>query len=138
MIALQLIAINFVIVMGLKIAMSEKMLLEKLGSFFERKIDEGYKWFDLFYCQWCMSSLCVIYAHFFAFGLKIIPFEWNWQLLVRYPLLVCAGSFLCGNAWNIYETINQIRERNEWQAKLYKNEEQLTHFEIRDRKQNHK
>lgn len=106
--------------MGLKIAMSEGMLLEKLGNYFDRKIDEGHKWMDLFYCQWCMSTLCVIYAHFFAFGLDIIPFEWNWQLLIRYPLLVCAGAFLCGNAWNIYETINQIKEKNEAEANYLK------------------
>lgn len=106
--------------MGLKIAMSEKMLLEKLGGFFERKIDEGYKIFDLFYCQWCMGTLCVIYAHFFAFGLEVLPFEWNWQLLIRYPLLVCASSFICGNVWNIYETINRIKEKNEAEANYLK------------------
>lgn len=120
MISLQLVAITFVLVMGLKIVMSKGMLLERLGEWFERKIDEGHKWYDLFFCQWCMSTLCVIYAHFFAFGLGIIPFEWNWQLLIRYPLLVCAGSFLCGNAWNIYETINQIKEKNEAEAKYLK------------------
>jgi hypothetical protein len=105
--------------MGLKIAMSEKMLLEKLGTYFEKKLDEGHKWPDLFYCQWCMATLCVVYAHFFAIGLEIIPFSWDWKLLIRYPLLVCASSFLCGNAWNLYETVNRIKERNEAEAAYY-------------------
>lgn len=99
--------------------MSEDMILERLGKYFEKKIDEGNKIYDLFYCQWCMATLCVMYAHFFAFGLGIIPFEWNWQLLIRYPLLVCASSFVCGNIWNIYETINRIKEKNEAEAKYF-------------------
>lgn len=119
MIALQLLAINFVLVMGLKIAMSDKMLLEKVGQYFDRKIEEGHKWMDLFYCPWCMSTLQTITAHFFAFGLGIIPFEWNWQLLIRYPLLVCAGAFLCGNVWNLYEMVNRIKEKNEAEADYY-------------------
>lgn len=106
--------------MGLKIALSEGMLLEKLGDYFDRKIEEGHKIYDLFYCQWCMSTLQSIVAHFFAFGLGIIPFEWDWQLLIRWPLIVMAGSFLCGNAWNIYETINRIKEKNEQEFLYYK------------------
>lgn len=30
------------------------------------------------------------------------------------------ASFLTGNIWNIYETINRIKERNEAQAEYYK------------------
>lgn len=120
MITIKLISITFILVMGLKIAMAEGMLLEQLGAYFDRKIEEGHKWMDLFYCQWCMSTLQSIVAHFFAFGLGIIPFEWNWQLLIRWPLIVMAGSFLCGNVWNIYETINQIKEKNEAEANYLK------------------
>lgn len=119
MITIKLIGITVVLVLGLKIAMSEGMLLEKLGKFFERKIDEGQKWMDLFYCQWCMSTLCSIYAYFFAFGLGLLPFEWNWQLLIRWPLIVMGGSIVAGNLWNIYLTINQIKEKNEIEWEYY-------------------
>lgn len=99
--------------MGLKIAMSEGMIFEKLGNFFESKIDEGYKIYNLFFCQWCMATLCSIAAYFFAFGLDIIPFEWDNKLVIRWPLVICGASFVSGNVWNIYLTINKIRERNE-------------------------
>lgn len=119
MITIKLIGITVVLVLGLKIAMSEGMLLEKVGKFFERKIEEGNKWMDLFYCQWCMGTLQSITAHFFAFGLGVIPFEWNWQLLIRYPLIVMGSSIVAGNIWNIYLMINKIRERNESEWEYY-------------------
>lgn len=121
MITIKLIAITVVLVLGLKIALSEKMLLEKLGEFFERKVDEGYKYFDLLICPWCMPSLFSIVAHGFAFGLNIIPFEWNWQLLIRWPLIVMGASIIAGNFWNIYLMINQIKEKNEIESEYYKN-----------------
>lgn len=120
MILFKLIGLTVIIVLGLKIAMSEGMLLEKLGKFFERKINEGQKWMDLFFCQWCMSTLCSIAAYFFAFGLDILPFEWNWQLLIRWPLIVMGGSIIAGNFWNVYLTINQIKEKNEIEVEYYK------------------
>lgn len=116
MILFKLILITFIIVMGLKIAMSKDMLLERLGEYFQKKVDDGHKYFELFICQWCMPTLYSIVAHAFAFGLKILPFEWNWQLLIRWPLVVMGSSFLCGNVWNIYETINRVREKNEAEA----------------------
>lgn len=118
---LQLILITVMIVLAMKVAMSEGMLLESLGRFFERKIDEGEKIYDLFYCQWCMSTLQSITAYFFAFGLGILPFEWNWSLIIRYPLIVFGASFISGNLWNLYMMFNQIRERNEAEAQYFKN-----------------
>lgn len=106
--------------MGLKIAMSEGMLLEKAGKFFQKKVDDGYKVFDLFICPWCAGTLQAITAHAFAFGLGILPMEWNWQLLIRYPLIVMGASFLSGNVWNLYETINRIKERNELEVEHFR------------------
>lgn len=120
MITIKLIGITVVLVLALKIVMSEGMLLERLGFYFEKKIDEGNKVFDLFYCPWCMSTLQSIVAHFFAIGLDVIPAEWNIQLLIRWPLLVGGGSIIAGNIWNIYTTINQIREKNQAEAEYYK------------------
>lgn len=116
----KLITITVIIVLGLKIAMSEGMLLEKLGAYFENKVKDGYKVFDLFICQWCMSTLCSIAAMIFAMGLDIIQFKWDWQLLIRWPLIVMGGSIIAGNFWNVYLTINQIKEKNEIEVEYFK------------------
>lgn len=125
----KLIFITCILVMGLKIAMSKDMLLEKVGDYFERKVAYGSRVYDIFICPWCMSTLQSITAHGFAFGLGVLPFEWNWQLLIRWPLIVMGSSFICGNAWNIYETINRIREKSEAQANYFNsllgNEEEI-------------
>ncbi len=101
----KLILITFILVMGLKIAMSEDMLLEKLGNWFGEKAKSN-KVFELFVCPWCMGTLQSITAHFFAFGLGLLPFEWNWQLLIRWPLVVMGASLLSGLTWTIYLKIN--------------------------------
>lgn len=120
MITLQWIAINVVLVLSMKIVMSEDMLLEKLGRFFERKIDEGYKIFDLWYCQWCSGTFYSFPALAFSIGLGVIPFEWNWQLLIKWPLVVGGTSIIAGNLWNLYLTVNQIKEKNEAETEYFK------------------
>jgi hypothetical protein len=114
----KLIAITYILVMGLKIAMSEDMLLEKVGDYFEKKAKQN-RVFDLFICPWCMGTLQSIVAHFFAFGLGILPFVWNWQLLIRWPLVVMGTSLLAGMTWTVYETINRIKEAREAEAAYY-------------------
>lgn len=118
---LKLILITFILVMALKIVTSEGMLLEKVGKYLKRQIEKGNKLADLGYCEWCTSTPMSIVAHFFAFGLGVLPFQWNWQLLIRWPLVVGGASFLSGMAWTIYLTINDIKENNEAQAKYFKN-----------------
>lgn len=118
MILLKLILLTTMIVMALKIALSKNMLLEKLGSWVEYKSDE-YKFFDSFICAWCMPALQSITAHAFAFGLRILPLEFNWQLLIRWPLVIFGASFLSGNLWNLYETVNSIKEKNDAEAEYY-------------------
>lgn len=138
MILLQLILITFICVMGLKIVFSKGMLLESVGIWAEEKVESGEKIYDLFICPWCMGTVQSITAHLFAFGIGVLPFEWHWSLLIRWPLVIMGASFLSGLSWTIYETINTIKERNEWQSKLYEKQEQLAHFDICDRKEQHK
>lgn len=116
----KLILITCILVMGLKVAMSKDMLLEKFGDYFEKKIDDGHRFFDIFVCPWCMGTLQSIVAHFFAIGLGLLPMEWNWQLLIRWPLVFMGASFLCGMAWTIYETVNRIKEKNEAETNHFK------------------
>lgn len=116
---LKLVILTVIIVLALRVAMSDKMLLEKVGKFFEKKVEEGHKWADLIVCPWCSGTLQSITAHAFAFGLGILPLEWNWQLLIRWPVVVFASSFISGMLWTIYLTINQIKEKNEIEAHYY-------------------
>lgn len=117
----KLIILTVIIVLALKISLSQGMLFEKVGDWLESKVNAGYKIFDLFVCQWCMPSLQVCTAHAFAFGLGILPWEFNWQLLIRWPLVVFGASIISGNIWGLYQAINQIKEKNEQEAEYYKN-----------------
>lgn len=110
LILLKLSFISFLCVMALKIAMSDKMLLSNLGEYFEKKVDEGNKVFDLFICPWCMGTLQSITAHLFAFGLGILPLSFNFKLLIRLPLIIFLTSISAGLVWTIYLTINSIKE----------------------------
>lgn len=106
--------------MGWKIAISKGMILEKIGEYGDRKVEEGYKIFDLIVCPWCCGTVISVAAHCFAFGLGVLPLKFDWQLLIRWPLVVMGSSFVCGNAWNIYETINSVKEKNEQEAAYFK------------------
>lgn len=117
----KLVILTVIIVMALKIALSKGMIFEKVGDWLEAKVDAGYKIFDLFICEWCMPTLQVFTAHAFAFGLGILPFEFNWQLVIRWPLVVFASSFVSGNLFNLYLTINRIKEKNDAESIYYKN-----------------
>lgn len=120
MITLKLIIITFIWVMGIKISTAEDMIFEKVGKWGKRKVDEGYKIFEaLIVCQWCLPSFHSLIGYAFAFGLNIMPFEWDWKLLIRYPLVVMGTSFLSGMVWTSYETINRIKECNELEAEYY-------------------
>ena len=123
MIFLKLVGITVICVMALKIVLSEGMLLEKLGSWLEYKTKDQYmdgvlvskanKFYELFICQWCMGTLQSVTAHLFAFGLGIITFEFTAHFIIRWVLVIMASSFINGNLWNLYETVNRIKERNE-------------------------
>lgn len=109
-ILLQLIFINFLCVISLKIIMSKGMALESLGVFFEKKVENGSKIYDAFICPWCMGTLQSISAHVFAFGLGILPFEINSHLFFRWPLIIMGASFLSGISWTFYLYLSEKTE----------------------------
>lgn len=118
---IKLILITVIIVLALRVALSEGMLLERLGKNLEDRVERGQKIYDLIVCPWCSGSLQSITAHGFAFGLGILPFEWSWQLLIRWPLVIFGASFISGMLWTIYLTLNQIKEKNEAEFHYFKN-----------------
>lgn len=119
-IILKLIVLTFILVMGLKISTSEGMIFEKIGNYAKRKVEEGYKGWDLIACEWCAGTWLSIVAHFAAFGLGVFPFEWDWQLLIRWPFVFMGASFASGLSWTIYLTLNEIKESNKAQAAYFK------------------
>jgi hypothetical protein len=110
---LKLILITTILVLGLRVAVSHDMILERLGNWAEKKVGEGYKICELFICPWCMPSVWSLFAYVFAFGLGVLPLEFNWQLVIRWPLIVMGSSFLSGFIWTVYLTLNSIKEKNE-------------------------
>lgn len=120
MITLKLILITYIVVMGFKIVFSDGMLLERVGHYFERKEEDGHKWAMMFICPWCMPTLGSLLAHAVAMSLGVIPVEFHWTMLVREVLVVMGTSLISGLTWTIYETINQVKDRNEWEANYYR------------------
>lgn len=123
---LKLTILTVIIVLGLRVSLSNGMIFQKLGKFFERKVEEGYLWMDVFICPWCMGSLQCATAHFVSFKLGLIDFEWDEKLVFRYLIIVLASSFVSGVLWTIYLTLNQIKEKNEAEAEYLKS---VTHSE---------
>lgn len=115
----KLILLTVIIVLALRVALSEGMLLERVGEYLETKAKENKVYDVLGICPWCSGTLQSITAHFAAFGLGILPFEWDWQLFIRWPLVVFGASFISGMCWTIYLTLNQIKEKNEAEAAYF-------------------
>lgn len=142
---LLLVLLTSIWIWGVKIATSEDMVLENLGTWGEKKVNEGHKIFEpLLTCEWCMPSIHSLVGYAFAFGLGIIPFEFEWRLVIEYPLVVIGSSIVTGNTWNLYKTINAVRERAEAekekakiQSKYYAHIESLAFFDLKERKEHH-
>lgn len=140
----KLIFITSIIVLAWKVAISEDMIFEKIGDWAESKTEEGKKGFELLYCQWCMPSVWSSVGFFFAWATGIVVFD-SLRMLIYYPLCVCGSCVFCGFVWDGYLTMNQFKENNEAQCKrnrvqekYYNNVEQLTHFEIKNKKEEYK
>lgn len=129
---------NYIWVLGFKIATSEGMIFESIGKWGEEKEEEGYKIFKgLITCQWCLPGFHSIFAWTFAFILGGIQFEFNWKYLVMWPVIIMGTSLLTGLTWTIYLTINQVREKNEIEAKYFEHAEEMIYFDLKERKESH-
>lgn len=115
----KLIIIVSIWVLGVKIATSNDMVLQSLGKWGQEKAKK-YKIFEaLIVCPFCMPSIHSMIGYLFAFGLEILPFEFDWKLIIRYPLVVMGASIVSGFTWTSYEIGNRIKERNELEAEYY-------------------
>lgn len=86
------------------------------------------KWMEpLILCEWCMPSIHSLIGYAFAVAMRIIPPPFSFTLMVMYPLVVMGSSFITGVLWSVYKLI-------ESKTRHLKNLEQLSHFDISDRK----
>ncbi len=121
----ELITVTTIWVLGIKVVTHSGMLLEKLGEYGERKVEEGKKIFEpLFVCQWCMPSIHSVIGYILVYTTMA---TFHWQALLMYPIVVMGSSFCSGMLWLIYETITIMK-------KLYEKREALSHLDLKDRK----
>lgn len=106
-IILKIMFLNVLWVFAWKIATEEGMILEKLGSWGSRKVDEGYRIFDgLITCPWCLPNFHgILIVWPLAFLLEIVPLEWDWKYLAIHVFVVGGASFICGTLWTALQTL---------------------------------
>lgn len=125
--------LTIITVLAWRIAVSEDMVFERVGKWAEARVDEGKKIFELLICPWCMATIWTLPAWGLAHLTGIVKFD-NWNLIFYYPLCVFISSIVCGFTWTLYLTVNQIKDKNEIEAKYLKNMENISHFELKNKK----
>lgn len=133
---LKLAFFTVITVLAWRIAVSEDMIFEKIGKWAEKKVDEGHKIFELLICVWCMGSIWSIVGWSLAYLTGVVKAsEFNdWRIIFFYPCCVFISSIVCGFTWTIYLTINQIKDKNEIEAKYLESKEANEFFDLKDRK----
>lgn len=102
----KLIFITVCFVWGIKIATEPGMILDKLGEWGEKKIEEGYKIFDaLLTCPFCMSSVYTSFSYGIGYLLGVVT---SWHDLVAYPIVVCGSSMIGGIIWQFFQLIIRV------------------------------
>lgn len=119
MILIELVGITVMLTLGWKIVISEDMLLERVGYWLTDKVNQGNKIFELWLCPWCTTFFALV-AFGFAFGMDLLPFVCSLKNILLLPLTICGSSFVSGMLWNLYETLNRVRENNESQSEYFK------------------
>lgn len=134
---IKVIALTVIWCLGLKVALSEGMIFEKIGQFLNHKVEvENKKIFKAIgQCEFCMPSIHTLFGIAFGLASKTIIFSWN--IVILYPIFVMGASFTTGVIWNLFSYLNTKKELAESQIKLTDKQEELTHFEIKDRKAKH-
>lgn len=115
---------------GLTICTQEDMVFHKIRVWAESKEKESGSifYYPLILCHWCMPSIHSLFGYSFAFLSGVV--EFNYKLIILYPLVIMLSSFTIGILWQLYVLIEAA-------SSVQKNREQLTHFDIKDRKFKH-
>lgn len=98
--------------LGWKVIISEGMLLEKIGSWGDKKAEQGYKIVEgLITCPWCVPNIHgLLFVWPLAFGMGIMPLEFSWKYVFAYPFCVAGSSFVSGYVWGLFLMVNAKRD----------------------------
>lgn len=116
-----LVVIEVIWVLGWTIVTREDMLLERVGAWVSSR--KSKIWKPILSCFWCMPSIHTVFAYGFAYCLGFIQ-KWDSKLLVLYPLVVMASSFIVGFLVNLLLKI-------EHQVIYFRNAEQYYHLQTK-------
>lgn len=97
-------------VLAFRVAISEKMILERFGRWAEYQVEKGNKIWDLFICPWCANTLFIFFGWACIFTLEILPFEFNIKYVVVHCISWFASCFISGVTWTWYLTLNAKKE----------------------------
>lgn len=128
----KLIFLSTIWSLGWKVVTAKGMLLEKIGEWGDKKVEDGYKIFEgLITCPFCIPNIhSLLFVYPLAFIIGIMPFEFNWEYVAIYPFCVSGSSFLSGAIWTVYLTLNAKKD-------YYEKMEEKTHLEIKNMKQDY-
>jgi len=116
--------ISFFWVIGLTIVTQKGMGLYSIREWAEKK---GTKLMEpVILCPWCMPSIHCMFGYFFSFASGVVDF--NYKLILMYPIAVMATSLFSGLTWSLYKLV-------EINIKVQNNKESLTYFDLKDRKE---
>lgn len=100
-----------IMVLGVKIATQEKMVLEGVKESLKKRL--GVYAEPIILCEWCMPSLWSFVGWIFAYLYAAISgqhLEFSWLLF--YPITVCASSIISGSSWLIIQILVLIYKHN--------------------------
>jgi hypothetical protein len=112
------IILTSITVVAYFIASSQGMLLEKVGLYAQKKVEAGYKFFELLICPFCAPTLFSTPVFFAAYALGIINISWHWALLI--PFNIFGSSIVSGFTWSAYMGFLSWKERCEAETEYLK------------------
>lgn len=129
-----LILMTSIWVIGLTVVTQQGMLLfgiRKWANFHSQ--EKPVSVYDaIIKCPFCMPSIHSAIGYGFCILSGIV--ELDIKLLYVYPVVVCGSSFISGFLWTVYELILSYSEKLEVEQKHLNNIEQLSYFDVTDRK----
>lgn len=126
----KIILLTSIWVFGVKILTHEGMLLEKLGEWANKKVEDGNKFIEwLFVCEWCMPSIhSILFVLPISYFVGILDGFIDVKNILILPFIIAGASLLSGIIWNFVMLLLKYYD-------FIDKSEKLKHFDIKDRKQ---
>lgn len=106
LVVLKLIFATSLLVLGWTIITQKNMALFFIREWAE-KLDT--KWSEPFFlCLWCQPSVWSIFGYGLCFITGLVKFDY--VHILKYPLVVCGSSIVCGMTWTLYRLMSEVTE----------------------------